>query len=127
MSSYEGKKLLEIKTFGGFDPICILKYAKDSIHFHLTSTEFQWTLTSFTVKFKELKVEQKCLEVYGQTKQFDDNEQALMMINIKNIFLDLYSETNDRKFTVVLEFLKDNKQKCISTFAFLLPVIPKQK
>ncbi|CAO1441395.1 unnamed protein product, partial [Diamesa tonsa] len=126
VSSYEGKKLLEIGMFGGFDPICILQYSKDSIHFHLTSNTFKWTLTKITVTFKETKVDQKYLEVSKPTKQFNVDEEALLMINTKNIFLDLFSDTHDRKFTVVMEFLKNSNQKCISTFMFPLPVIRKQ-
>lgn len=113
--------------FGGFDPICILKYSKDSIHFHLTSNTFKWTLTKITVTFKETKVDQKYLEVSKQTKQFNVDEEALLMINTKNIFLDLFSDTHDRKFTVVMEFVKNSNQKCISTFMFPLPVIRKQE
>lgn len=126
LSSFEDTKLLQVDEFGGFDPICILNYDKDSIFFYLTSTTFKWKLTNFTVKFNKLQIDQKCLEVSSQTKEFDVDEQSLFMINTKNYFLDLFAKTYDRNFTVNIEFQKDAKQKCGSSFTFSLPVFTKQ-
>lgn len=126
LSSFEDAKLLQVNEFGGFEPMCILKYDKDFIYFHLTSSTFKWELTNFTAKFNKLQINQKCLEVSMQIKVYDVDKQALLMINTKNIYMDLFAKTYDRNFEVNIEFLKDDKHKCGSLFSFSLPVFAKQ-
>lgn len=84
-------------------------------------------MTRATVKYKKQQVDQKCLQINQPTKEFDFNDkQDSLTINFKNIFLDLFANTNDRTFTAVITYQKDGKHKCTSTFTFSLPIIPHQ-
>ena len=125
VSSYEDNELLEIES-GGFVSNCVLKHAKETIRFYITSTAFKWELTDIKVKFKRYEIDESCLEVDNPTGEFDAEEQAMIMINIKNTSLDFFADTNDRIFTVSIEFIKDAEHECTTEFLITLPIIPKQ-
>lgn len=127
VSSFVNSKLLAIRTFGGFETNCVLKYAQDTIRFYLTSSTFKWELTMIKVKFKDIEIGQRNLVIEEPTKRFDIDDQATITINIKNIFLDLFATTDDRTFVVVVNFKNEAKHQCTSTFMFSLPIIPKQR
>ncbi|CAO1439316.1 unnamed protein product [Diamesa serratosioi] len=123
VSSYENAKLLDTKQFKSNS---VLKYDKDKLCFNFVSSRFAWKLTETTVMFKKQQIDQQCIEINKPTNEFDIDEPATISVNIKNIFLDLFSKTNDRTFTVVVAYLKDATDKCISTFEFSLPVVKDQ-
>ena len=106
---------------------CELKSASDIICLYFVSNTFSWYLSDIKVFFQEVEVDAKYLKMIKPSAQFDINEQGIFMINIKDIFLDLFSDSTTRSFTVVMGFLKNRKYNCYSVLEITLPVVEDQR